>query len=88
MITKSKENKKETKVFKDSGLRKDNMSFVEIVSGVPDTKRQAPKIKFDVYYNSPTEDRDWVNDCYIDFLKRKFTWEEHSEELLSECGRS
>lgn len=75
-----------TKIPINSGLREENRTYANAVFGFSNEKINEEVEKTDIQFETTIEDREWILDCFTSFLKRKFSWEEHAEELVSECG--
>lgn len=70
----------------NSGLRKQDVSFAEMVGGVIKTQGESNTGTEDLLFQSTEEESQWAKECYTGFLKMTFSWEEHANELRSECG--
>lgn len=83
--------RKEKKILNNitsSGVRRDGLSIAAVIIGEITTSMKVEECSTNFQYTSLPEDKEWLMACHAGFLKRKFSWEEHVEELASECGNA
>lgn len=71
-----------------NGFVEENRSFTDAINEIRKERGQEEVDNVELQYQSVAEDKVLLDGCYVGFLKSEFTWEEHSSELLSECGGS
>lgn len=80
------ENHKEVQEIRNMSIRKIRTTFAEAVSGPKNAGNGGKQKGAEILFQSLEEENGWLKNCYSGFMKRKFLWEDHAEEIQSECG--